>query len=209
VFSSFAFASTIDNVASMWGRSPKTAAKAEEAPPPRLKDAIRHARIEAADRSSVVVDLRDAELARLELLSEALDPVFAEIPPEIDLFDRGISRGDTPRLWIDAIAHVVMGRDKRVYRFVQDTIYGRRMLAESPEIEVMADAVTKYIARRLVERERALAADSNPLGADFLGEVQAERRRWRWNALKAFFFGLLAGGAALSAAAWLLAPPAN
>mgnify|MGYP003338141517 CR=1 FL=1 len=44
-------------------------------------------------------DLRDAELARLELLNEALDPLFAEIPPDVELFDRGISRGDTPRLW--------------------------------------------------------------------------------------------------------------
>ena len=87
-----------------------------------------------AERSGVVVDLRDAELARLELLNEALDPLFNEIPPEIDLFDRGISRGDTPRLWIDVIAHVVMGRDKRRYRFVQDTRYGRKVLAESNDI---------------------------------------------------------------------------
>ena len=82
----------------------------------------------------MVVDLRDAELARLELLNEALDPLFEEIPPEIELFDRGISRGDTPRLWIDAIAHVAMGRDKRRYRFVQDTRYGRKVLAESNDI---------------------------------------------------------------------------
>src|SRR6476659_11317189 len=84
--------------------------------PTRLRDALRQARIEAAERTSVVVDLRDAEVARLEILNEALDPIFAEIPPEIDLFDRGISRGDTPRLWLDAVAHVMMGRDKRVYR---------------------------------------------------------------------------------------------
>jgi len=82
---------------------------------------VREARIESAERTGVVVDLRDAELARLELLNEALDPLFSEIPPEIELFDRAISRGDTPRLWIDPIAHVVMGRDKRRYRFIQDT----------------------------------------------------------------------------------------
>ncbi|MGH6784568.1 MAG: hypothetical protein ACREBP_08100 [Sphingomicrobium sp.] len=72
---------------------------------------MREARIEAAERTGVVVDLRDAELARLELLDEALDPLFAEISAEVELFDRGISRGDTPRLWLDAIAHVEMGRD--------------------------------------------------------------------------------------------------
>jgi hypothetical protein len=48
--------------------------------PMRLRDALRQARIEAADRTGVVVDLRDAEVARLEILNEALDPLFAQIP---------------------------------------------------------------------------------------------------------------------------------
>src|ERR1700709_2385005 len=86
---------------------------------PDLKAAVREARIEAAERSGVVVDLRDAELARLELLSEALDPLFAQIPAGVELFDRAISQGDVPRLWINVVAHVEMGRDKRIYRFVQ------------------------------------------------------------------------------------------
>jgi hypothetical protein len=101
------------------------------APAPRLKEAMRQARVEIAERTAVVVDLRNAEIARLELLNEALDPVFAEIPPDVELFDRGLVSGDPPRLWIDMIAHVVMGRDKRIYRFLQDTRYGRRVLAES------------------------------------------------------------------------------
>src|SRR3984885_16286675 len=101
-------------------------------PPRLLRGALREARIEAAERTGVVVDLRDAEIARLELLNDELDPVFAEVPAGVDLFDRGISRGDTPRLWIDAIAHIEMGRDKRLYRFVQDSRFGRVVLAESP-----------------------------------------------------------------------------
>src|SRR3984893_12255815 len=108
----------------MWGRGKKVESKAPEAPN-ALKDAVREARIEAAERSGVVVDLRDAELARLELLNEALDPLFKDIPDGVELFDRGVSRGDVPRLWVDVIAHVEMGRDKRQYRFVQDTRYGR------------------------------------------------------------------------------------
>src|ERR1700755_1035627 len=92
--------------------------------PVRLGDALRKARFEAADRTGVVVDLRDAEVARLEILSEALDPLFGQIPDSVDLFDRGISQGETPRLWIDVVAHIVMGRDKRAYRFVQDTRFG-------------------------------------------------------------------------------------
>jgi len=192
----------------MWGRSrkPETAGSEEDSPPPRLKVAVRQARIEVAERTSVVVDLRDAEVARLEILNEALDPVFAEIPPEVDLFDRGISRGDVPRLWLDAVAHVVMGHDKRVYRLVQDTSYGRRVLEESGEVEPIVAAVTQYIARRLVERERALAGQSQQAVKDVWRDVKAERRRWRWNAAKAFFFGILAGVLALFAIAWLSSP---
>src|ERR1700761_3981947 len=122
----------------------------------RLRDALRKARIEAADRTGVVVDLRDAEVARLEILSEALDPLFAQIPDDVDLFDRGISQGEAPRLWIDVVAHILMGRDKRAYRFVQDTRFGRIVIAESHDVPVIVDAVTDYVARRMVEREHAL-----------------------------------------------------
>ena len=126
--------------------------------PTRLRDALRQARIEAADRTGVVVELRDAEVARLEILNEALDPLFAEVPDKVDLFDRGISQGETPRLWIDVVAHVLMGRDKRIYRFVQDTRFGRIVIAESHDVPVIVDAVTGYVARRMIEREHAMVA---------------------------------------------------
>src|ERR1700754_611449 len=125
-----------------------------ETRPSRLRDALRQARLEAADRTGVVVDLRDAEVARLEILNEALDPLFEQIPERIDLFDRGISQGENPRLWIDVVAHVAMGRDKRIYRFVQDTRFGRMVIAESHEVPAIVDAVTDYVARRMVEREQ-------------------------------------------------------
>jgi hypothetical protein len=160
----------------MWGRKNKVAVGESEVPSP-LKTAMHAARIEAAERTSVVVDLRDAEVARLELLNEALDPLFKEIPPEVDLFDRGVSRGDTPRLWIDAVAHVAMGRDKRLYRFLQDTRVGRRVMAESHEIADIVKAVTDYVARRLIERERALDEDAEFITRVAPQTVRALRRR--------------------------------
>jgi len=181
----------------MFGRK-----KADPGPPPPeaprpLKEAVREARIEAAERSGVVVDLRDAEVARLELLNEALDPVFADIPTDVDLFDRGISHGDTPRLWVDVIAHVEMGRDKRQYRFVQDTRYGRAVLAESYQVPEIAHAVTRYVARRMVERERALASDV-PRGLGVPERItQAEKRRRFFRGLRTFILGLIVGVAAL------------
>jgi len=181
----------------MWGRKGRSAATAgqSERPSP-LKAAMHAARIEAAERTSVVVDLRDAEVARLELLNEALDPLFAEIPPEVDLFDRGVSRGDTPRLWIDAVAHVAMGRDKRMYRFLHDTRVGRRVMVESHEIADIVKAVTDYVARRLIERERAL--DEDP---DFITRIARpeavrtlrRRRRSGWGTLAlGFVLGVIA-----------------
>jgi hypothetical protein len=163
---------------------------AAESRPVRLRDALRQARIEAADRTGVVVDLRDAEVARLEILNEALDPLFLQVPEQIDLFDRGLSQGVTPRLWIDSVAHVLMGRDKRIYRFVQDTRFGRVVLAESHEVSAIVEAVTGYVARRMVERERALAAAPGP-------QQQAGKRpRSR---LWPFVLGFVLGAAALFA----------
>jgi hypothetical protein len=159
-----------------------------ETRPIRLRDALRQARIEAADRTSVVVDLRDAEVARLEILNDALDPLFAQIPEQVDLFDRGISQGDTPRLWIDVVAHVLMGRDKRIYRFVQDTRFGRIVIAESHEVARIVDAVTDYIARRMIEREHALVA--TPASAPVA--IEKPRRRGFWIFALGFVLGALA-----------------
>ncbi|HEX9322302.1 MAG TPA: hypothetical protein VF913_09300 [Xanthobacteraceae bacterium] len=173
---------------------------------PRLKDAMRQARIEMAERSGVVVDLRDAELARLELLNQALEAVYADIPEGVELFERGIAEGDTPRLWIDMIAHVAMGRDKRVYRFVQDTRYGRRVIAESADVDEMARAVTQYIARRLVERERVIAGDTELAARDRLIDAVSGRQRRR-RMLLMLLIGLILGAAigagAVLGTAWL------
>jgi hypothetical protein len=191
----------------MWGRTSKpleddTPVDAQSG---RLQEAVRRTRIEIAERSNVVVDLRDAELARLELLNEALDPLFAETPPDVDLFDRGISRGDTPRLWIDAIAHIAMARDKRRYRFVQDTRFGRKILAESNGVAEIVDAVTHYVAARIIERDRAIAEDESPLHGRLHRSLRASRRRLRWRVMRAFVVGLVVGGIVLFAALWIAA----
>ena len=159
--------------------------------PTRLRDALRKARIEAADRTGVVVDLRDAGVARLEILSEALDPLFGQIPDTVDLFDRGISQGETPRLWIDVVAHVLMGRDKRIYRFVQDTRFGRIVLAESHDVPVIVTAVTDYVARRMIEREHAMVATP-------IVEPEAPKKPRR-RGFGMFVLGFLLGAAALFA----------
>jgi hypothetical protein len=191
----------------MWGRqrreirSRREPAEEPGEEPGPLKEALRKARVEQAERTSTVVDLRDAEMARLELLNDALDPLFAEIPKEVELFDRGISRGETPRLWIDSVAHVDMGRDKRMYRFLQDTRYGRKVLIETNNVVEVVDGVTRYVAQRMIERERALADGDFPVPGSTGREARGHRRRRRRQRLRAFLFGLLVGFGTLIAAA--------
>ena len=173
---------------------------AEEAGPIRLRDAIRLARIEQAEQTGVVIDLRDADVARLELVNEALNPIFAAVPPQVELFDRGISPGETPRLWIDAVAHVAMARDKRTYRFLQDTRTGRKILAESAEANEIVTAVTRYVAQRLVERERALVGTI--IAAIDEGPVFSRVRRIA-RVASIFMLGMAAGMAVLLLAAYV------
>jgi hypothetical protein len=85
-----------------------------------------------------------------------------------------------------------MGRDKRRYRFVQDTRTGRKVMAESGEIADIVKAVTHYVALRVIERDKALAAD--PIGS---AEMEAGRSGWR--TLWVFVLGLFAGGGAMLA----------
>jgi hypothetical protein len=124
----------------------------------RLADAVRDVKNAAADREDVVVELREAQKMRLELLAAELLPIFAEVPADAG-FDFAMSSGTQPRLWIDAVSHVTMGRDRRTYRFLRDTRLGRVVLAESLDIKPVADQVTRYIAERIVERQRMIDGD--------------------------------------------------
>ncbi len=130
-----------------------------------LASALRRARVENAEHSSARIDVRAAEIARLEMLAEALTPVLAQAPKDCDIFDVAIAPGATPRLFIDQIGFVEMAGDRRSYRFLQDTRHGRITLIESDSVETVVEAITDYIAHRLIERERALAIDYASGGA--------------------------------------------
>lgn len=130
-----------------------------------LSAAMRRARVENAEHSDALVDLRAAEIARLEILSDALAPVMAQTPKDCDIFDVAIAPGERPRLFIDQIGFVEMDRDRRTYRFLQDTRHGRIALSESQNVDDMVEAITAYIAHRLIEREKALAIDFASGGA--------------------------------------------
>jgi hypothetical protein len=178
-----------------------------------LTDALRRARIADADRTDVVVELREAERARLDMLADELRGVFSELPPDDEQFVNAVVPGDPPRLWIDATSFVVIGRDRRVYRFLKDTRLGRTVILETASVDDMADAITNYVADRVIERERALEGDW--LVKRGLREPGRERSRLDvgmretldrsglgW-VIAAFLFGVLIGAAALLTYAWV------
>lgn len=125
----------------------------------RLSDIVRKARVSSAERQDVVVDMKEADKARLELLAEKLEPIFDDVDKEDDRFDFVISSGAQPRIWIDSVAHVHMGRDRRTYRFVRDSRLGRVVLIESGDVEEVYSYVTNYIADRVIERQKLLEGD--------------------------------------------------
>lgn len=157
----------------------------------RLSSVIRDMKNAAADREDVVVEMREASHTRLELLAQELQPVFADVPKDDPRFDLVISNGEQPRLWIDAVAHVVMGRDRRTYRFLCDTRLGRQVLAESADMKPVADQITRYIAERMVERQRRIEGDIEVLPRGQADEEQKPDNAARRSGWKGFFQGLL------------------
>jgi hypothetical protein len=55
-----------------------------------------------------------------------------------------------------------MARDRRTYRFVKDTRAGRVVLAEDTAIKPVADQVARYVAERMIERERLMEGSAEP-----------------------------------------------
>lgn len=162
----------------------------------KLSDAIREVKNAVADRDDVVVEMREAQRMRLEMLAAELKPVFEEVPGDVENFDFAISSGLQPRLWIDAVSHVTMGRDRRTYRFLKDTRLGRVVLAESAEIKPVADQVTRYIAERMVERQRMMESGLEPVlpDADNLARPGERRTASRgWSAVMSGLLIVLAG----------------
>lgn len=170
----------------------------------RLAAAIREVKTNNADRTDVVVDLREAQQTRLEILAQDLEQVFADIPSDDERFDLNVTGGLQPRLWIDAVSHVTMGRDKRTYRFLKDTRNGRIVLAETPDIKKAANAVTLYVAERMVEREAVLAGDRE-VPAPVLGVLDRPPAKAAFDlftSLALFLAGAFVGVASVVYFAW-------
>lgn len=133
--------------------------------PDQFDASMRRARREAAERAEAVSGGRVGDRERLEHLLAALDPILRRIPPDADFLDVGVTQGfardgapGRPRLFIDMIGYVecIPGGG---FRLAQSTRHGRVVIGEAPDLAGAMLLVADYVARRLVEREEALAGD--------------------------------------------------
>lgn len=156
-----------------------------------LAAALAEVKNRRADRDDVVVDLKEAERVRLELLGEEIKPLFDDLPDDNEQFEFALTNGRPPRLWIDMTAHVVMGHDRRIYRFLKDTRAGRIVLAESHDMKVVGDAVGNYVAGQVLERERILDGEweSIRLVEETARHEKRQKSRAAWHGLFWFLFG--------------------
>ncbi len=124
-----------------------------------LSKSMERMKSKQADRDDVVVELMQSQQTRLEMLARDLQSVFSEVPNDNDQFEFALSKGDTPRLWVDMTTHVRMGRDTREYEFVKDTKMGRKILASTSDKNKIGQVITDYVADKILERERAIEGE--------------------------------------------------
>jgi hypothetical protein len=122
-----------------------------------LATAMNEARAAAAERESGHQEACAAAVVRLEALRRRLAPLYAAIPRDVESFDLGLVGPERPRLFVDIIAYVEPCADGAAFRFIQESRSGRTTIIETADEPALIDEITRYIARRLVARERALS----------------------------------------------------
>ena len=163
-----------------------------------------------ADRDDVVVELKQSQLTRLEMLAQDLQPVFDQVPDENDQFEFALTNGETPRLWLDMTTHVRMGAMPQQYELVKDTRMGRTILAASKDRNQMGQVVTDYIADKMLERDRLLEGEWISMGGySFNGETVDEEtpekivvKQSAWRSMMWFVLGAIISVGGLFAWAW-------
>ena len=170
-----------------------------------LREAVRKARLEEAERLHISADNRDGEIARLELLKAELETVFAELPANDDRFNLVLVPSRPARLWIDLFTYATVD-DSGAYLFVRNSESGRRTLYSSSNIPEIADRITRYMAHEIVHRERMEGALAEPGRASRLGPEPAPARTGMGVVIAAFAIGVVTGAVGLFAAVMLSLP---
>lgn len=123
---------------------------------------LKEARLAEAAQLEAMLNFSDARALRLENLQLALQDKWAGSSYARSLFQLTIQPGVKPRLWIDLVSSVVMEPDPRCYRLVKDEQAGTTTVFETTNMPEMATYLSRYLAHRLVEREKAGTVLSSP-----------------------------------------------
>lgn len=123
---------------------------------------LKEARLAEAAQLEAMLNFSDARALRLENLLHAFQDKWAGSAYARSLFQLTIEPGVKPRLWIDLVSSVVMEPDPRSYRLVKDEQAGITTIFETSNMPEMASYLSRYLAHRLVEREKAGSAVNSP-----------------------------------------------
>ncbi len=194
------------NVRGITGMEESVKAIARPAASRSLREAIRKARLEEAERLDGTADARDGEMARLELLKSELETVFAEIPSKDDRFNLALVPSRPARLWIDLFTYVAVDEGSGAYLFIRNSENGRRTMFSATNVADMADRITGYMATEIVRRERMETA---LVDRDRREKIAVEPERSGAGmgiVISAFIIGIITGVVGLLAAVWLSVP---
>ena len=121
---------------------------------------LRNARLAETARLDASLGLQDAKVLRLGALPDSVLPSLAANDQARELFELSVFPGASPRLWVDLVSSVVMEPDPKQYRLVQDQAEGRVIVFETDKLSDMKDYLIRFVAHRLVEKERNKAKES-------------------------------------------------
>lgn len=152
----------------------------------QFDQALREARRSESAHLDALQNVTDAKALRLIDLQERVLQALPENDVIQQFLDLRFSPGEDPRLYIDLVTSVVILPDAHTFRLSQDRDSRRETLLETGNPAEMTRHILKYVAHRLIARERRMASRSEP--------------RWDWPHLLASWAAAAIGGAAVFAA---------
>ena len=122
---------------------------------------LERARELEAARADAALAARDVAALRLFSLKQEIRPYVEAMPEARAFIDLTLSPQYPPRLWIDMTSFVIMSEDGRAWRLMQDTAEGREKLFETRSLDDMSAFLRRFIAHRVVQRQKLLAAQTS------------------------------------------------
>jgi hypothetical protein len=129
----------------------------------QFDQALREARRAEAAHRDALQNVSDAKTLRLIDLQERLAKALPESKEIQNLLELRLEPGEEPRLFIDLITSVTITEDAHTFRLTQDRDYRRETLLDSGNADEMCRHILKYVAHRLIARERKDLALESPI----------------------------------------------